>query len=195
MKGIISFTLLSLLFSCTSKEKNKKDSSPISYNYYNLEQQGWKSKKYTQKVDNINFIATEVPVQYYLLKDQGNQDLKKIDSIYQENKTERIIEFSFSDEEQRELLQKKFTNIEDKEAIEYLSFKMQNDFYAVTDKKDTIRCSGLLYERNFKVTPYHKIILYFSNINPNDKIQLVYQDKLFNKGILKFKFNEQIINL
>jgi hypothetical protein len=195
MKGIISFTLLSLLFSCTSKEKNKKDSSPISYNYYNLEQQGWKSKKYTQKVDNINFIATEVPVQYYLLKDQGNQDLKKIDSIYQENKTERIIEFSFTDEEQRELLQKKFTNIEDKEAIEYLSFKMQNDFYAVTDKKDTIRCSGLLYERNFKVTPYHKIILYFSNINPNDKIQLVYQDKLFNKGTLKFKFNEQIINL
>lgn len=195
MKGIISFTLLSLLFSCTSKEKNKKDSSPISYNYYNLEQQGWKSKKYTQKVDNINFIATEVPVQYYLLKDQGNQDLKKIDSIYQENKTERIIEFSFTDEEQRELLQKKFTNIEDKEAIEYLSFKMQNDFYAVTDKKDTIRCSGLLYERNFKVTPFHKIILYFSNINPNDKIQLVYQDKLFNKGTLKFKFNEQIINL
>jgi hypothetical protein len=60
----------------------------------------------------------------------------------------------------------------------------------VTAKKDTIPCSGVTFERNYKIAPYQKVLLFFSGIDPNDKIQLVYNDYLFRKGTLKFKFKD-----
>lgn len=183
-----------LLFSCNKKEnKNIKDvdDSAIRYKLFQLEDMGWKSKKNSQQLEDINFTATEVPIQYYLLKDQGNSDLFNIDSLYNQNKFERIIEFTFEQEEEKDLLEENFTKLPYEDGVKYMSFKMENDFYVVTSKKDTIKCSGVNYERNFKVAPFQKIILFFSGINPNDKIQLVYNDKLYRKGIIKFKFEEQ----
>lgn len=190
----IFFMILSFIISC-SKKDTIKDDSDIQFRYYNLEKMGWKSKNYMQKADNISFAATEVPIQYYLLKDQGNTDLIRVDSIYEENKTERVIEFTFQDEDERDLLDEKFTQLNYKNSVEYMSFKIQKDFLIVTSKKDTIDCSGVLFERNFKVAPYNKLLLFFSGINPNDKVQLVYKDNLFKKGTLKFTFKEPILNL
>jgi hypothetical protein len=167
-----------------------QDDSAIRYKYFNLEKAGWKSKAHNQKAEDINFTAIQVPVQYYILKDIGNEDLFKADSIYEANKTERIIEFEFLQEEEKDLLNEKFSNKTYKETIEYLSFTIEKDFYAVTSNSDTIACSGVLFERNYKVSPKQKILLFFSNIPPDEKIQLVYNDRLFGKGLLKFKFTE-----
>lgn len=196
MKGVSSLILFMsfLLFSCGNNEsKNEKDidDSAIRYKLFQLEDMGWKSKKNTQQFDDINFTATEVPIQYYLLKDQGNSDLFNIDSLYNQNKFERIVEFTFEQEDEKDLLEETFTKLSYEDGVKYMSFKMENDFYVVTSKKDTIKCTGVNYERNFKVAPFQKIMLFFSGINPNDKIQLVYNDKLFGKGIIKFKFEEQ----
>lgn len=183
-----------LLFSCNKKEnKNIKDvdDSAIRYKLFQLEDMGWKSKNNSQQIDDIDFTATEVPIEYYLLKDQGKSDLFNIDSIYNQNKFERIIEFTFSQEDEEDLLKEDFTNLSYEEGVKYMSFKMENDFYVVTSKNDTIKCSGVNYERNFKVAPFQKIMLFFSGIQPKDKIQLIYNDKLFGKGIVKFKFEEQ----
>ena len=38
-------------------------------------------------------------------------------------------------------------------------------------------------------------LLYFGNINPEDQIQLIYNDELFGNGIIKFKFKETPIKL
>jgi hypothetical protein len=67
---------------------------------------------------------------------------------------------------------------------------LDRDFYVVTSKNDTIPCSGVNFERNFKIAPFQKVLLFFSGIDPNDKIQLVYKDYLFKKGTLKFKFKD-----
>lgn len=183
-----------LLFSCNKKEnKNIKDvdDSAIRYKLFQLEDMGWKSKNNSQQIDDIDFTATDVPIEYYLLKDQGKSDLFNIDSLYNQNKFERIIEFTFSQEDEEDLLKEDFTNLSYEEGVKYMSFKMENDFYVVTSKNDTIKCSGVNYERNFKVAPFQKIMLFFSGIQPKDKIQLIYNDKLFGKGIVKFKFEEQ----
>ena len=183
-----------LLFSCNKKEnKNIKDvdDSVIRYKLFQLEDMGWKSKNNSQQIEDINFTATEVPIEYYLLKDQGKSDLFNIDSLYNQNKFERIIEFTFTQENEEDLLKEDFTNLSYEEGVKYMSFNMENDFYIVTSRNDTVKCSGVNYERNFKVAPFQKIMLFFSGINPNDKIQLVYNDKLFGKGIVKFKFEEQ----
>lgn len=188
-----SLLLLFIVFSC--KEDIVKDESEIRYRYYNLEKNGWKSKNHSQKVDNIDFTATEVPIVYYLLKDKSQVNLIEVDSLYEENKKERIIEFVFKDEKEDDLLKDKYTGLDYKESVEYMSFSIQKDFFIVTSRNDTVKCSGVLFERNFKVAPENKVILFFSDIDPNDKIQLVYQDNLFKKGTLKFRFKEPILKL
>ena len=191
-KTLLLFLFSISLLSCKKevKEKNTVDDGSIRYQLFELEKFGWKSKLHSQKVDDILFTATEVPIQYYLLKDQGNQNLFNIDSLYQQNKTERIIEFTFEQEDEDDLLKDKFTTLSYEEGVKYMSFSMNQDFLVVTSKKDTIPCSGVNYERNFKIAPYQKILLFFSGIDPNEKIQLIYNDKLFKKGILKFQFKD-----
>ena len=76
------------------------------------------------------------------------------------------------------------------DGVKYMSFGLDRDFYVVTSKKDTIQCSGVIYERNYKIAPFQKVLLLFSGIEPDDKIQLVYKDYLFRKGIMKFKFKD-----
>ncbi len=193
MKDLIRIIFLFFVILNISCKKNKSDE--ISFRYYNLESSGWKSRNHSEVVDNIGFTGTEVPIQYYLLKDMGKTNLLKVDSIYEQNKRERVIEFVFQDDSEDDLLKEKYTDLDYESSVKYMSFKMQDDFYVVTQKFDTIKCSGSLFERSFKVAPQNKIMLYFSNIDPNDKIQLVYNDKLFKKGVLKFNFADPILKL
>jgi hypothetical protein len=194
MRGLSKILIFLILFSCNKKDNSsfkEVDDSAIRYKLFQLEDMGWKSKKHSQQIDDLNFTAIEVPIQYYILKDQGKSDLFNVDSLYNQNKFERIIEFTFEQEEEKDLLHEEFTNLTTDESIKYMSFKVENDFYVVTSKNDTIKCSGVTFERNFKVAPLQKLILFFSGISPEEKIQLVYNDKLFRKGIIKFKFEDQ----
>lgn len=195
MKDLNRFVLVLLflvLFSCKNDNSHlvNTDDSEIRDRYFNLEKIGWKSRVYTQKVDDIGFIATEVPIQYYLLKDFGTENLKNVDSLYEVNKRERVLEFTFQQEEEKDLLSKDFTGMDYTAAVKYMAFGLNKDFYVVTSKNDTIQCSGVTYERSYKIAPYQKVLLFFSGIDPDEKIQLVYTDFLFRKGTLKFKFKD-----
>lgn len=190
LNRLFCLALVVIVFSCKKDGNQVKDDSEIRDRYFNLEKVGWKSRTYTQKIDDIGFTATEVPIIYYLLKDKGNEDLFIVDSLYEQNKKERVMEFTFQQEEEKDLLSKDFTGMEYTDAIKYMSFGLDKDFYVVTSKKDTISCSGVTFERNYKIAPYQKVLLFFSGIDPNDKIQLVYNDYLFRKGTLKFKFKD-----
>lgn len=192
---VIGYFSLLFFFSCGTNNEQAKDDSEIRYRYYELEHAGWKSKTHTQKADDISFNATEVPIEYYILKEMGKDDLFETDSVYQENKKERIVEFQFSQDKEKDLLAKEFTGKDYQESVKYMSFNIEKDFYVVTSKNDTIACSGVTFERNFKVAPYQKLLLFFTGIPPEDEIQLIYQDRLFNKGTLKFKFNEKTTKL
>lgn len=193
MRGInrlFALILVIILFSCKKEGSIDNEKLETRDRYFNLEKIGWKSRQYTQKVNDIDFTATEVPIQYYLLKDLGTGNLKTVDSLYESNKRERVLEFIFQQEEEKDLLSKDFTGMEYTDAVKYMSFGLDKDFYVVTSKKDTIPCSGVSYERSYKIAPYQKVLLFFSGIDPNDKIQLVYNDYLFRKGTLKFKFKD-----
>lgn len=196
MKGNSHNILLLLLLAALSASCKKEtpstvtDDSDLRSLYYRLETIGWKSRSYTQKADDISFTATEVPILYYLLKDKGAEDLFLVDSLYDQNKTERVIEFTYRQDDGRDLLEGRFTGLDYEQGVKYMSFGLDRDFYAVTSKRDTIRCSGVSYERNFKVAPFQKVLLFFSGIAPEEKIQLVYTDYLFRKGTLKFMFKD-----
>lgn len=174
----------------------KPDSKSINkdYKFYNLQQQGWKSKRVNKFVDDINYTATEVPLQYYILK--NNQDNPQIvDSLYTVNNKERVIEIEFEHSEQEDLLKQEFTSKSYEDAVKYMAFTIEQDFTVVTSSNDTIKCSGVNFERNFKVAPFKRVLLYFNNINPDDNIKLIYQDQLFGNGTMEFNFNETPIKL
>ncbi len=195
MKELISLILVLIFFCSCNENKKEEDLSSLEFRYFNLENAGWKSRVETQKIDNMAFKATLVPIQYYILKGKGREELQAVDSIYEKNKRERVVEFIFEHDSEEDVLESKFTNQDYKSAIEYMSFAIEKDFYLVTSANDTIKCSGVLHERNYKITPYTKIMLFFSDVNPNDKLQLVYKDVLYSKGSMKFSFTDPILNL
>jgi len=193
---VTNFFLLGIaLIFAGCKDEKKVDDSAIRYRHFKLEKAGWKSKEHLQQVDDMDFTATEVPISYYILKSEGNADLFAVDSIEKANEKERVLEFIFKHDNDKNLLETEFTGLNLEETVKYMSFDITNDFYLVTDKKDTINCSGVIFERNFNMVSDQKLILFFSGINPTDKIQLVYNDQLFKKGILKFKFEEKTTKL
>ncbi len=185
----ISFIVLFILMFSESCNKSAKSNKLPEYKLFNLQQQGWKSKRVTQFINDINYTATEVPIQYYLLKNNPN-DYAKVDSLYQINAKERVIEVEFQHVKEADLLLEDYTNKTYEDAVKYMAFTIEKDFTVVTSSNDTIQCSGVNFERNFKLAPFKRVLLYFNNINPNDHIKLIYQDYLFGNGIIKFNLKD-----
>lgn len=179
--------------SCTNGKKERAITE--DYKFFNLAVDGWKSKRINQYINDINYTATEVPLQYYILKDAQNFEPEAVDSIFKLHEKERMVEVEFHHDEEKDLLQKEFTNLDYDKAVEYMAFKIQNDFKVVTSSNDTIICAGVLFERNFKVAPFKRALLYFGDINPNEEIQLVYNDRLFGNGLIKFNFKAKPLKL
>ncbi|WP_353780251.1 hypothetical protein [Winogradskyella sp. 3972H.M.0a.05] len=182
-----------LLFSFSCK-KDITDYKSEDYKFYNFQQQGWKSKRITQSIGQLNYSATEVPIQYYILKSLNNVP-EQVDSLASVNSHERIVEIEFQHEEKSDLLQEEFTSKNYEESVKYMSFEITEDFSVVTSSNDTIKCSGVHFERNFKVAPFKRLLLYFNDINPNDNIKLIYHDQLFGNGVIKFDFQETPLKL
>lgn len=180
--------LISILISC--KDEQIDDRDKITERYFNLEKIGWKSREYSQKVDKIQYKAIEVPIQYYLLKNLGKENLEAVDQEYEERKSERIIEFTFDSDTDDNILLEKYTGMSMDNSLKYMAFGLDKDFYVVTSSKDTVRCEGVSYERSYQIAPYERVLLFFTGINPEEKIQLVYEDHLFRNGRLKFQFKD-----
>lgn len=183
------FLSVLICMNCSSKTTDEDN-----YKLYNYNQNEWKSKQVIQYTNDINFTATEVPLEYYLLKNLGDKS-SKIDSLLLLNSKERVIEFQFQHITDNDLLKNKYTNLNYEDAVKYMAFKIEKDFKIVTSTNDTISCSGLHFERHFKITPYKKLLLYFDNIPQNIDFKLIYSDNLFNKGLLTFDFQDLPLKL
>lgn len=189
---LLVIVLLCLVLSACNKSSNNY--KELEYKFFTIQQQGWKSKRVDQFVGDISYSATEVPIQYYLLKNNKDKSIK-VDSLYKNNERERVVEVEFQHVNQSDLLLKDYTKKPYTDAVNYMAFNIVNDFTLITSSNDTIKCSGVNFERNFKLAPFKRILLYFNNVNPSDNIKLIYQDHLFGNGILKFNFNETPIKL
>ena len=189
MEKNIIFILLSiqLLLGCKS-DSEEIDTREISRKLYQLENQGWKSKTISHFVGDITYRATEVPKEYYFLK--NSLSLDSISKISKELSNERIVEIEFEHINHEDLLQKHFSDLNYEKAITYMASNIKNDLWAVTSKNDTIACSGVNFERHFKVIPFNRVLIYFGGIPEDESIQLIYKDGLFKNGIFKFKFDE-----
>ncbi len=192
VRTVLVMSFFVLLLSCKSDAENDKNKS--SSKVYNLRGDSWRSKQITYFSEGINYTATEVPLQYYLLKNSG-LDAQGVDSLYQHHIKERIFELEFEHENKDDLLKETYTRRNYEASVKYMAFTITKDFSAVTMSQDTIPCSGTHFERNFKVAPFKRLLLYFEGIAPNENITLLYKDQLFGNGLVTFDFNETPLKL
>lgn len=185
-------TLVVFLTACSNKKT--KDSEALKEKIFSAKGEGWKSKVAFHSVKGMNYRAVQVPLQYYFLKN-GSTDPQIVDSLYQEHKSERVVEFEFSNLDQQDVLKSDYTEKDYTSSVEYMAFKIKNDFVVETNSGKTIKCSGVTFERNFNIAPFKRIMLFFSGIPENDNIKLIYEDKLYRNGLFKFNFKETPIKL
>lgn len=195
-KWLVPFLFLIVVFSksCTGRH-NELLASEEGYKLFNLESAGWKSMSMAHNLGGMHYKATLVPIQYYILRTEGANSPREIDSIYALHKEERIIEMEFSLGNKDDILKNKYTRRDYQSAVEYMSFHIENDFKVITESGDTISCAGVAFERNFKLAPFKRLVLHFGGIPEDDNIRLLYNDNLFGKGMLEYQFNETPLKL
>lgn len=95
-----------------------------------------------------------------------------------------------------ELLKYKLSNGgEYTKRVDYYAFKFEKDIELVAGD-DTIPCSIFHFERAFDVAPYSSFLIGFkipAKCKNKDRT-IIIEDKIFNKGIVKFLFSEKRIN-
>ncbi len=200
MKKIIIFWIFfSLIFSCEKDVKNIHNNSGIhdnnmydETNYldktktFSIGKDEYYSKKITQKIGDIYYTATIMPTDYYIKKNLNIFDIDSLNYYRKKLKGEKVVQFEFQQKEKKDLLESSFTNIDYESAVKYMAFGIKNDFYGITPKGDTIFCKGVLFERNFKLAPFKRILIYFKNQENINSLKLIYNDNLFQNGLIKF---------
>lgn len=81
--------------------------------------------------------------------------------------------------------------------VKYFSFEMEKDICLVQGR-DTVFPGLFQFERIFEVAPYANVMFAFDNkkFNKDEEFTIVYNDKVFEKGFIKFNYkNKQLINL
>ena len=65
----------------------------------------------------------------------------------------------------------------------------------VNSEGDTLSCLGAHFERTYKVTPFKRVLLYFNGVSEGEDVRLVYNDKLYKKGIMDFNLGNKPVKL
>lgn len=183
------------LSSCKSEAEKQMEQSVLSTKMFYHQEQGWKANQILNFTKDIQYRATEVPIEYYLLKNEGLEDVKAFDSVALANNRERVIEFEFEHIQSKDLLLKDFTKRSYDDSVIYMGGTIKNDFYAITPNNDTIPCLGVHFERHFKVSKFKRVLLYFGEIDPDHSLKLVYKDNLFSGKTFEFDFGNKPVKL
>lgn len=79
--------------------------------------------------------------------------------------------------------------------LEYFNTYAQSNFKLITDK-DTINCSQYLFENPYNLLTDVNILGAFQIKHPlkSQDLQLIYDDQLFNNGLIKFYFSKNDLN-
>jgi len=208
MKNSISISVILFLTSCSS-EKIADDRNSISMNFPEqnlnnpnevlfdgnniiLEQisdenslSEFTVQKIESTIEDITFRAKRIPTELYL----KNQDVfgQELEEALIQLKGEQLFYFEFEETQKQDLMKKYFEGDMDSK-VSYLSFTIFKDFQLVNSKGDTLEANYTLYERNYHVAPFEKIIVSFSNVESDENLKLIYNDQLFGKGTSRFSF-------
>ncbi len=154
-----------------------------------------------KEISDINFQLSYMPKEYLAYLELKNEDYNKeqFDEAVTHYKNMSYFNLRLHlVKGQGELLKYNLVSPQQYEArIKYMSFEMQKDVFLVQGN-DTLYPGLFHFERIFEVAPYATVMLAFDNekFKPEQEFTVVYNDKLFNKGYIKYNYkNNQLIDL
>lgn len=82
------------------------------------------------------------------------------------------------------------------ERINYYSFKSQNDMLLI-EGNDTLRSAFVNFERSFDLSPVINLTIAFERKTKGrlDRLNFVFDDRVYNNGKIKFELNSELISL
>jgi hypothetical protein len=81
--------------------------------------------------------------------------------------------------------------------IKHIAFNMQKDIFIVQDS-DTLYPGIYHFERIYDIAPYATVMIAFDNskFKKQNEFTIVYNDRLFNKGLIKYNYKaNQLVDL
>lgn len=208
MRNII-YTILStvlVFLACsetakTSKEKNKIKTDFTKQQYAPDEYVKWvQGEEYPlnkeKQIDELIFSVQYKPHEYIICQEERTNEIpdsilkQKISEIEDmeyydlkielENGTQELLKYGLTETGQYD------------DRVKYFAFSMQKDIQLVLDGKDSIPCGLYHFERAYDVVPFVKVMLGFPTTDKKiSERTLVFHDKVFNKGIIKFQFTKE----
>lgn len=177
----ILFLLFLTVLGCEENSQKSEEKQ------YSVNGHFWKSMRTVNSINSLDFVATEVPKEYYLIKQFGLEE-KNRDSLIRNMAKERVIEFEIGTRDGQDLFESQFLKKNKKDAVKYIISNIGDDFRVITAKGDTIPCIGVHFESTSNLTSFKRLLLYFDNVDEEEQIQLFYNDRLFGNGTMKFMF-------
>lgn len=207
--------LIASFFSCNNSTENSEQANIISdagVKVANISSQELLPKTFVQwiqnpenglrkekTIDDMVFSAQYKPYEYIVCMEERTEEIE--DSILK-SKMNELNEMQYFDfkmmlkEEQKELLKYKITSQDEYDKrVKYFAFQMQQDIQLI-EGNDTLSCELFHFERAYDLSPSAVFLLAFPKTTyAGDKTLVVY-DRIFNKGYIKFNFNNsQLQNL
>lgn len=153
---------------------------------------------YQEKIiRDISFSALYKPYEYIACQEQRTDSIKETTLVKYREELGGMQYFDLRiaiSGGTGELLKHQLNSAGDYEKrVDYFAFDMQNDIRLI-EAGDTLPCSLFHFERIYDVAPYSSFLLGFPvSGKKSESKTLVFHDKVFNKGIIKFVFNAKNI--
>lgn len=163
----------------------QKELTPEEYSKYISDPENGLRKN--QTVGNFELSVMYEPVDYLLGKSKDNRPLDQ-----QREEFENFEHFQFRiklTEGGNILMYKETVQKNEVTRIHHFSFEAKRDFTIVSGV-DTNYCKFAHFSRNFNLSPTIDLTLAFDKIEVENDWQLIYEDKQFDLGKIKFLFKE-----
>ncbi len=212
-----TFFLTILIYSCSSVQDNdtdrlalslsesglpeKTELSPDEYMIWSGQANNFLIKEKT--ISEFNYKIKYLPTEQLILNDlrKSNKEIttENISQLEKEYEGMEYFEMRVQvNQYNGELAKYQVTDLSEYQTrIAYMAFAMQNNISLSTEFNEHIPCKLFHFERTYGITPYTTFLFAFSKediIDAHNRT-VIYNDELFNKGLLKFNWSFENIEL
>ncbi len=152
-----------------------------------------------QKLGELSYYATYLPKDYMVLNELRKEQISKeeFDKVSETYGDMSYYLLEVETEDGQELARHEMVSPgQYEERIKYLSFEMEKDVSLKLKDGTEVPCVLFHYERTYNVSPKNTFLLGFEvpEAQKNQTVQMVVNDRLFNQGFIKFKWQPQDVD-
>lgn len=189
---IFPFLIVWILFSCDNEKIELKPAE--SYFQENAEKEGcvYLSSKSivdengNKKTEEIKYSMGVVSATEFVHKKKKNISQNELNKLKKESVA--ILEFELI-EEHKTIYEAKRNPLGKDRTIEYLIGAIKNDI-TIDQNGTTYIPNDLLFENSFSKQNRIRLYFFFTGVNLNEEMKIMYHDRLYGAGLINFRINK-----